>query len=256
MISSIKSIYLVLLLLLLAGFFTSTAFSKEKSKDSVSSSMASPSGYAGKLSICPPAPGEICIQFLTSHAKFTEAAAVEDLVINNLPSKELTTAQADQHAIQKASYIALMAWQKCQEAKELYNKAKEQFNKGKIPSKQVQKLLVQWQWSCARYEELSANEVLIGTEDIINNLGDRVEWAAPYNKIAKLDHENALQNEQNAIDLGAVPTLLGYEPPGEGEPPPINLADPNFDPNLILDTLPLRRVVPITDTSAATPTSS
>jgi hypothetical protein len=247
MISSIKSICLVLLLLLLAGFFSSTAFCKEKSKDSVSSSMDSPSRFAGKLSICPP--DKICIQFLTRHAKFTEVAAVGDLVYE-YPSEVLTTDQADLIPIQKASYIAFIAWQKCQEAKKLFEEAKELFNKGKIPSEQVQKLLLQWQWSCARARRLSAQETMIGTEDILDNLGMRVEWAAPSHEIAKLDFESAEQAEQNAIDLGAVPSLLGYEPPGEGEgglPPTINLSDPSNNQNLILDTLP------IADTGCASP---
>jgi hypothetical protein len=232
MFSSIKSISLVLLLLLLAGFFTSTAFCKEKPKDSVSSSMDSPSRFAGKLSICPP--GEICIQFLTSHAKFTKVAAVGDLVMNKVPLEELTTAQADQHEFQKAAYIAYDAWERCQEAQEL-------FKKGKISK-------VQMQWSCARYNKLSAEETLVGTQAILDNLGSQVEWAAPVYEISKLDFDNAEQAEQNAIDRGAEPTALGYEPPGEGETPSINLSDPSFNPNLILDTLP------ITDTSAATRT--
>ena len=234
MISSIKSIFLVLLFLLLAVFFTSTAFCKEKSKDNVSSSMDSPSRFAGKLSICPP--GEICIQFLTRHAKFTEVAAVGDLVMNKVPLEELTTTQADQHEFQKAAYIAYDAWERCQEAQEL-------FKKGKISK-------VQMQWACARYDELSANETLIGTKAILDNLGSQVEWAAPLYEISKLDHKNALQNEQNAIDRGAEPTVLGYEPPGTGGTLPINLSDPSINTNYILDTLPIR------DTNAATPTSS
>jgi len=194
--------------------------------------MASPSTYAGKLSICPP--GEICIQFLTSHAKFTEAAAVGDLVLNKVPLEELTTTQADQHELQKAAYIAYDAWERCQEAQEL-------FKKGKISK-------VQMQWSCARYNKLSAEETLVGTKAILDNLGSRVGWAAPVYEISKLDHKNAEQAEQNAIDRGAVPNVLGYAPPGEGETLPINLSDPSVNTNYILDTLPIR------DTGAATKT--
>jgi len=234
MFPSIKSICLVLLLLILAGFLSSTAFSKEKSKDSVSSSMDIPSKLAGKLSICPP--GEICIQFLTSHAKFTKVAAVGDLVMDKVPLEELTTTQADQQEFQKAAYIAYDAWERCLEAQEL-------FKKGKISK-------VQMEWTCARYNKLSAEETMAGTKAILDNLGSRVGWAAPVYEISKLDHKNAEQAEQNAIDRGAVPTVLGYAPPGEGETPPINLSDPNINTNYILDTLP------IVDTSAATPTSS
>ena len=211
MISSIKSICLVLLLLLLAVFFTSTAFCKEKLKDSASSSIGIPSRIAGFLSMCPDN-HNICIQFTTSHAKFTKAAAVGDLVMNKVPLEVLATEQADLIPIQKASYIAFQAWQKCQEAKELFEKAKELFKEGKIPS--VQKQLVQWQWACSRANKYSAEEMMIGTKDILDNLGLQVEWAAPAHEISKLDYENAKQDEQNAIDLGAVPSVLGYELPG------------------------------------------
>ena len=218
MISSIKSICLVLLLLLLVVFFTSTA-------------LANTNEMTGILSIGPD--GNIYIQFTTSHAKFT----VGDLIMDKVPLEALTTDQADQHELQKSAYIAYAAWERCQEAKEL-------FKKGKIPK-------VQMEWTCARYNKLSAEETMIGTKDILDNLGSQVEWAAPVYEISKLDFDNAEQAEQNAIDRGAVPTVLGYEPPGEGEALPINLSDPNINTNnYILDTVPIR------DTSAATPTSS
>ena len=151
------------------------------------------------------------------------------MVINKVPLEELTTAQADQHAFQIAAYLAYDAWKRCQEAQEL-------FKKGKITK-------VQMQWSCARYDELSAEETMIGTKAILDNLGSGVDWAAPVYEISKLDFENAKKEEQNFIDLGAEPTVLGYEPPGEGETLPINLADPTINPNYIIDTLPIRDAV-------------
>jgi len=209
MISSIKSICLLLLLLLLAGFFTSTA-------------LANTSSMTGILSIGPN--GNIYIQFTTSHAKFT----VGDLIMDKVPLEELTTSQADQHALQKAAYIAYDAWERCQEAKEL-------FKKGKIPS-------VQMEWACARSNAMTALELSIGTKTILdNNLGSQIEWAAPVYEISKLDLENAKKEEQNAIDRGAEPTVLGYEPPGEGETAPINLSDPTIESGkVVLDSLPIR----------------
>ena len=153
--------------------------------------------------------------------------------MNELPLKAYTTDQADQHVLQKASYEAYNAWLKCEEAKKL-------FKKGKIRK-------VQMEWTCAISDKYAAQELFLGTKEILDNLGSKVDWAAPYNEISKLDLENAIKKEQNAIDNGAVPTPLGYEPPGEGEKPPINLSDPNINTNYILDTLP------IADTGCASP---
>jgi hypothetical protein len=215
MISSIKSICSVLLLLFFfAGFFTSTA-------------LANTNGMTGILSVGPD--GNIYIRFTETHASFT----VGKLIMGGIPLEVLTTDQADQHELQKAAYIAYAAWERCQEAKEL-------FKKGKIPK-------VQMEWACARYDKLSAEETMIGTKDILDNLGSQVEWAAPLYEISKLDFENAKKEEQNFIDLGAEPTALGYETPGEGETLPINLSDPSVNTNYILDSLPIR------DTLSATP---
>jgi hypothetical protein len=221
MISSIKSICLVLLHLLLAGFVTSTA-------------LASTSSMTGILSVGPN--GNIYIQFTTSHAKFT----VGDLIMDRVPLEELTTAQADQHVLQKAAYEAYSAWEKCQEAKEL-------FSKGKIPS-------VQMEWACARSNSMNALELSIGTKAILdNNLGSQIEWAAPVYEISILDFENAKKEEQHFIDLGAEPIVLGYEPPGEGEgfTPPVNTSDPTIDTGkVVLDSVPIRSTVtpvPIND---------
>jgi len=216
MLSSIKSISLFLLLmLLLTGFFPSTTFCIQKPEDSTSS-------MTGVLSIGPD--GNIYIKFTKSHAAFT----VGKMIMGQVPLEELTTNQADQHEFQKAAYIAYNAWEKCEEAKESYRK-------GKIP-------LVQMEWACARYKAMTAEEVLIGTKAILDNLGSEIEWAKPLNEISKLDNENAKQEEQDAIDRGAEPTALGYEPPSvaEGVPPPINISDPGINTNNILDTLPIR----------------
>lgn len=98
------------------------------------------------------------------------------------------------------------------------------------------------EWTCARADKMAAEETLIGTKVILDNLGSQVEWAAPAYEISKLDFENAEQAEQNAIDRGAEPTVLGYEPPGAGEglPPTVNLSDPNINTSqYILDTIPI-----------------
>ena len=156
--------------------------------------------------------------------------------MNRVPLEELTTEMADQQDFQKAAYIAYSAWEKCQEAKEL-------FSKGKISS-------VQMEWACARANRMEAEETLIGTKTILDNLGSRVDWAAPVYEISKLDYKNAEQAEQNAIDRGAVPSELGYEPPGEGEGPtlPVDTSDPTIaSDKLILDT------VPIVDTNCPSP---
>ena len=155
--------------------------------------------------------------------------------MDKVPLEELTTSQADQHALQKAAYEAYTAWEKCQEAKEL-------FKKGKIPS-------VQMEWACARADKLAAQETMMGTKEILdNNLGSQIEWAAPFYEISKLDFENAEKEEQNFIDLGAEPIVLGYLPPGLAEifTPPINLSDPTIVPDkVVIDALPTRIIVPV-----------
>jgi hypothetical protein len=213
MISPIKSISLFLLLmLLLTGFFPSTAFCTQKPEDSTS-------GLTGTLTIGPD--GHIYIKFTKKHAAYK----IGKVITGEIPLEELTTDQADQHVLQKAAYEAYNAWLKCEEAK-------KKFANGKIA-------LIQTEFECARYNKLAAQELFFGTKAILDNLGSKVEWAGPANEISKLDLENAENEMQNALDNGAVQTVLGYEPPGEGEPPPINLSDPGFNKNLILDTLPL-----------------
>jgi hypothetical protein len=227
--SPIKLIFVCFVFILLLAFFSlPTAFCAQKPE-------VNTSNMAGVLSIGPD--GQIYIQFTESHAKFT----VGNLIMGKIP-EELTLAQADQHELQKAAYIAYNAWEKCREAK-------ERAAKGEIPT-------VQMEWACARYKAKAAEEVLIGIKTILdNNLGSEIDWAKPVYEISKLDDENAKQEEQHTIDLGAVPTEEGYQPPGEGFragfTPPINISDPVVNTkNLILDTVPIR------DTAAVSPATS
>ena len=104
MLSSIKLIFVCFVFILLLAFFSlPTAFCAQK-PEVITSNMA------GVLSIGPD--GQIYIQFTKSHAKFT----VGNLIMGKIP-EELTLAQADQHELQKAAYIAYNAWVKCEEAK-------------------------------------------------------------------------------------------------------------------------------------------
>jgi hypothetical protein len=220
-----KLITTCLLFLLLAFFSLPTAFCAQKPE-------VNTSNMAGVLSIGPD--GQIYIQFTESHAKFT----VGNMIMGKIP-EELTLPQADQHELQKAAYLAYNAWLKCQIAKK---KAAD----GKITA-------VQTEFECARYRLYSAEEVLAGTQAILdNNLGSEIDWAQPLYDISKLDSEIAKKDEQNALNNGAVSTPEGYEPPGgeAGFTPPINISDPGIDTGkYILDTVPIR------DTGAATPTS-
>ena len=225
--SPIKLISICVLVVLFGFFLLSTAFCDQQSDVSISN-------MSGVLSIGPD--GNIYIQFTESHAKFT----VGNLIMGKIP-EELTLAQADQHELQKAAYLAYNAWLKCQIAKK---KAAD----GKITS-------VQMEYECARYSLYSAEEVLAGTKAILDNgLGSEINWAEPVYEISQVDYENAKQEEQHALDLGAVPIAEGYQPPGEGLAagftPPINTSDPNIDTGkYILDT------VPIKDTLATSPST-
>jgi len=220
--SPIKSISVSFVFILILAFFSlPTAFCAQKPEVNTNT-------MTGVLSIGPD--GNIYIQFTEGHAKFT----VGDMIMGKIP-EELTVAQADQHELQKAAYLAYNAWLKCQTAKK---KAVD----GKITA-------VQMEYECSRYRQYSADEVLAGTQAILNNnLGSAIPWAEPVYEISKLDSENAKKDEQNALNNGAVSTPEGYEPPGGlvGTTPPItpiNTSEPSVDTRTyILDRVQSREI--------------
>jgi hypothetical protein len=232
--SPIKSISVSFVFILFLAFFClPTAFCAQKPE-------VNTSNMTGILSIGPD--GNIYIQFTKSHAKFTKSTTVGDLIMGKIP-EELPLGQADQNELQKAAYIAYNAWERCREAK-------ERAAKGEIPP-------VQAEWACARAKAMSAEETMIGIQAILdNNLGSEIEWAEPLYEISKIDDENAKQEEQHTIDLGAVPSEEGYQPPGQGFAggftPPINLSDPVVNPNkYILDTVPIKDGLSVSPASAS-----
>ncbi|MCJ7541507.1 MAG: hypothetical protein MUO88_17810, partial [Desulfobacterales bacterium] len=188
MLSSIKLIFVCLVLILvLTIFIPPTAFCDTKSETI---------GTTGVLSIGPN--GNIYIQFTESHTKSTAGN-----FIMGIP-EELTQTQSDQHDFMQAAYNAYNAWLKCEEAKK---KAAD----GKITK-------VQMEFECTRYNLYNSKEVSIWATAILdNNMGKDIPLAATMSEISKLEIEKDNQILSDLTDLGAEPTVLGYEPPGEAE---------------------------------------
>jgi hypothetical protein len=108
------------------------------------------------------------------------------------------------------------------------------------------------EYECARYNKMAAQESLTGVTAILNNnLGAEIEWAIPIYEISKLDVEKYKQEVENLIDLGAVPTDEGYQPPVEAEG---FTTDVFKDPIIITDKAVID-YVPLSDSGAATPIS-
>jgi len=158
-------------------------------------------GTAGVLSIGPD--GQIYITFTEGGARFT----LGDLLYGKI-AEEVPTVVADQNPIQKASYLAHAAYEKCLEAK-------EKAAKGEISS--VQEL-----WACAKAREMAAREVAVWAEALAENNPNEevVEWAEEIIEIAEESIEDAIEDEENAIDQGAEEEPEEeYQPPEEeGEP--------------------------------------
>ena len=220
-----KLISVCFVFILLSAFLgLTTAFCAQESEVNTNT-------MAGKLFIMPN--GNTGIWLIKSHIKST----VGDMITGKI-AEDLTVDQADKDALQRAAYLAYNAWLKCKTAKK---KAAD----GKISK-------VQSEFECARYRLYSADEVLAGTKEVLNNnLG--INWVIPVYAISKLDSENAKQDEQNALNNGAVPTPEGYQPPGGPVAPPnipIDISVPVPNTNVIIDTLPIQ------DTKCTTCTGS
>ena len=234
MISSIKSISLFLLLILvLVIFFPPTAFCEKKSE--ATNTTAEPISKTGVLSIGPD--GNVYIQFTESHAKFTAGNFVMGDKLFEVPT--LTQQQADQHEFMRAAYNAYNAWLKCEEAK-------KKFANGKMTK-------VQTEFECTRYDLFNSTEVSIWATAILNNnMGKDIPLAAPLSEISKLNIEQDNQKLSDLIDRGAELTSYAYGPPDfTADVIPPNYSDPILSGELVIDSLPTRIIVPISETSVS-----
>jgi hypothetical protein len=155
-------------------------------------------GTAGVLSIGPD--GEIYIEFSEGHAKFTVGDIIKGI------AKDVPKELVDQNPIQKAAYLANAAWERCLEAK-------EKAANGEISTAQME-------WACAYAREMSAKEAQTYAMALIaNNPSEEVvAWAQEILGEENDKIEKAKEDQQMYIDLGAVPEILEYMPPGaEGE---------------------------------------
>ena len=152
-------------------------------------------GTAGVLSIG--ADGEIYITFTEGGAKLMLGDLINDQIAKDVP-----TYLVDQNPIQKASYLAHAAYEKCIEAK-------EKAAKGEISS-------VQESWACAKAKEMAAREVAVWAEALAENNPNEevVEWAEELIEIAEESIEDAIEDQEKAIDQGAE-----EEPEEEYQPP-------------------------------------
>ena len=153
-------------------------------------------GTAGVLSIG--ADGEIYITFTEGGAKFMLGDLLYDQVAKDVP-----TELADQNPVQKASYLAHAAYEKCLEAK-------AKAARGEISS-------VQESWACAKAREMAAREVAVWATALAENNPNEevVEWAEEIIEISEESIEDAIEDQENAIDQGAQEEPEAYEPPEE-----------------------------------------
>jgi len=155
-------------------------------------------GTAGVLSIGPD--GEIYIEFSEGHEKFTVGDIIKGI------AKDVSKELVDQNPIQKAAYLANAAWERCLEAK-------EKAAKGEISTAQME-------WACAYAREMSATEAQTYAVALIENNPSEevVAWAEEVLEAENYKIEKAKEAQQLYIDLGAVPEISVYTPPGsEGE---------------------------------------
>ena len=204
-------------LLFLGKLYFKTSDSKVETRFETTKAVIGIKGAAGVLSIG--SDGQIYITFTEGRAKFTLGDLVHGKIATDVP-----TDLADQNPVQKASYLAHATYEKCLEAK---GKAA----RGEISS--VQEL-----WVCAKAREMSAREVKIWATALAENnpYAKVVEWADDTIIDANEKIENAVEDQEHAVQQGAIPEpedeyqppeeegeAEAYEPPeDEGE----NLSDP------------------------------
>lgn len=150
---------------------------------------------AGVLSIG--SDGQIYVTFTEGNAKFT----LGDLAYGKI-AKDVPAELADQNPVQKASYLAHAAYEKCLEAK-------RKVARGEISS--VQEL-----WACSKAGEMAAREVKIWATTLVENNPhlEVVKWADKIIINADEEIEDSIKDQENAVEQGATP-----EPQEEYQPP-------------------------------------
>jgi hypothetical protein len=196
LIKKIKVVQRRLLLFMGKIFFkTGTGIGKVQTQFETQKTVIGIRGTAGVLSIG--ADGQVYIQFTEGHLK----SGVGHFIMGK-EAKDVPTGLADQNLLQKAAYMAFLAAEKCREAK-------EKVTRGEI-------LPVQAEWVCAYAMEMSAKEAQSGAMALINENPSKevVDWAEEVSKEANENIEKAKEAQQLYIDLGAVPEIFEYAPPG------------------------------------------
>jgi hypothetical protein len=191
------------ILLLMGKMFFTTGSGQVQTQFETAKTVMGIRGTAGILSIGED--GEIYIEFTEGGAKFIAGEYVDGV------AKEVSKEIIDQHPIQKASYLAYIAFERCREAE-------EKSARGELSP-------VQAQWFCARASEITAQEVQIWSETLIesNPHTEVVEWAEEQHEEAEIQTADAQVAQEQAIEAGAVPLPEVYVPPGaeiEAEPQP------------------------------------
>jgi len=188
------------ILLFMGKMFFKTGTGQVQTQFETEKSVIGIRGTAGILSIG--SDGQIYITFTEGSAKFT----LGDLVHGKI-AKDVPTNLADQNPVQKASYLAHAAYEKCLEAK-------RKAAKGEISS--VQEL-----WFCAKAREIASREVKIWATALAENnpYTEVVKWADEFIIDADNQIEDSLKDQEDAVEQGAIPEPQEeYQPPeGEGE---------------------------------------
>jgi hypothetical protein len=182
------------LLLFLGKMFFKTGKGHVQTQFETEKSVIGIRGTAGVLSIGPD--GNIYIEFSEGHAKF----AIGDIIKGI--AKDVPKELVDQNPIQKAAYLANAAWERCLEAK-------EKAANGEISTAQME-------WACAYAREMSATEAQTYAMALIENNPSEevVAWAEEILEEENYKIEKTKEAQQLYIDLGAVPEILEYTPPG------------------------------------------
>jgi hypothetical protein len=183
------------ILLFLGKLYFKTGDSKVETRFETTKTVIGIKGAAGVLSIG--SDGQIYITFTEGRAKF----ALGDLVHGKIAA-DVPTDLADQNPVQKASYLAHAAYEKCLEAK-------QKAARGEISS--VQEL-----WFCAKAREMAAREVKIWATALVKNnpYTEVVKWADETIIDTDKEIEDALEDQEDAVQQGAIP-----EPEDEYQPP-------------------------------------
>lgn len=180
-------------LLFLGKMFFKTGKEKIETRFESATAVIGIRGTAGTLSIG--ADGELYIKFTVGDAAYTVGTFVEGV------ARPLAQDAADQNPVQKAGYLADDIARRCKEAR-------EQAARGEISE-------VQADWICAKAAEMASLEVVAWATILIETSPDLnvVEWGENLIEIERDAILDSLELQQNAIDIGAVPYLEGYEPP-------------------------------------------